>query len=103
MDSTYDREKIIDCMFDPDTSEIIAELENGSKELSHLMNTLKKSEDEIREKLAYLIEHDFVTEEKNESGTVFTADADKLAKIVEENQNFTNVEDGLAKMDSYLN
>lgn len=103
MDSTFDREKIIDCMFDPDTSEIIAELENGGKELSYLMSTLKKSEEEIREKLSYLIEHDFVKEEKNESDTVFTADAEKLAKIVEENQNFSDVEDGLAKMDSYLN
>lgn len=90
-------------MFDPDTSEIISELENGGKELSFLISTLKKSEDEIREKLAYLIEHEFVKEEQNESDTVFTADADKLAKIIEENQNFTNVEDGLAKMDSYLN
>ena len=100
--NSYDREKIIDCMFDQDTSEIIAELENGGKELSYLMSTLKKSEDEIREKLAYLIEHNFVKEEKNET-TVFTADADKLAKIVEENENFSDVEDGLAKMDSYLN
>ena len=90
-------------MFDPDTAEIIAELENGGKKLSDLMSTLKKSEDEIREKLSYLIEHDFVKEEKNESDTVFTADAEKLAKIVEENQNFSNVDDGLAKMDSYLN
>ena len=90
-------------MFDPDTAEIIAELENGGKKLSDLMSTLKKSEDEIREKLAYLIEHDFVKEEKIESDTVFTADAEKLAKIVEENQNFSNVDDGLAKMDSYLN
>ena len=90
-------------MFDPDTAEIIAELENGGKKLLDLMSTLKKTEEEIREKLAYLIEHDFVKEEKIESDTVFTADAEKLAKIVEENQNFSNVDDGLAKMDSYLN
>ena len=90
-------------MFDPDTAVIIAELENGGKKLSDLMSTLKKSEEEIREKLAYLIEHDFVKEEKNESDIVFSADAEKLAKIVEENQNFSNVDDGLAKMDSYLN
>jgi len=103
LDSAYDREKIIDCMFDPDTSEIIAELENGGKELSYLIDTLKKSEEEIREKLSYLIEYGFVKEEKNDTNTIFTADADKLAKIVEENQNFSDVEDGLAKMDSYLN
>ena len=43
----YDREKIIDCMFDPETSEIIAELENDGKELSYLMETLKKTENEF--------------------------------------------------------
>lgn len=89
-------------MFDPDTSEILAELENGGKELPFLMETLKKTEDEIRDKLSYLIEHSFVNEEKNENKTIFSVDADKLAKLVED-QNFENVDDGLAKMDSYLN
>jgi len=28
---------------------------------------------------------------------------EKLAKLVEEDKNFEDVEDGLAKMDSYLN
>ena len=32
MDETFDREKIIDCMFDPITSEILAKLEDGKKE-----------------------------------------------------------------------
>ena len=89
-------------MFDPDTSEILAELENGGKELPFLMETLKKTEDEIREKLSYLIEHSFVNEEKNENKTIFSVDADKLAKLVED-KDFKNVDDGLAKMDSFLN
>ena len=33
----------------------------------------------------------------------FLSDAEKLAKLVEDDGNFENVEDGLAKMDSYLN
>ena len=103
MDSKYDKEKVIDCMFDPDTSEILAELENEGKELSYLMETLKKSEKEIRDKLSYLIEHSFVKEEKNDDKIIFSADAEKLAKLVEEDRNFEDVEDGLAKMDSYLN
>ncbi len=90
-------------MFDPDTSEILAELENGGKELSYLVETLKKSENEIRDKLSYLQEHSFVNEEKNDNNIIFSVDADKLAKLVEEDQNFEDVEDGLAKMDSYLN
>ena len=102
MDSTFDKEKVLDCMFDPDTAEILAELENGGKELSFLTETLKKTDDEIRDKLSYLIEHSFVNEEKNENKTIFSVDADKLAKLVED-KNFENIDDGLAKMDSYLN
>ena len=102
MDSTFDKEKVLDCMFDPDTSEILAELENGGKEISYLIETLKKTEQEIRDKLSYLIEHSFVNEEKNENKTIFSVDADKLAKLVED-KDFKNVDDGLAKMDSFLN
>ena len=29
MDETFDREKVVDCMFDPITSLILAELEDG--------------------------------------------------------------------------
>jgi len=101
--TSYDKEKIIDCMFDPGTSEILAELENEGKESSYLAYTLKKSEAEIREKLSYLIEHNFVSEEKIDDKIIFSADADKLAKLIEEDRNFEDVEDGLAKMDSYLN
>ena len=103
MDSSYNKEKIIDCMFDPDTSEILAELEDGGKDLSYLMDTLKKSETEIRDKLSYLLEHGFVNEENNDIKIIFSADAEKLAKLIEENRNFKDVEDALAKMDSYLN
>jgi len=103
LDSTYDKEKILECMFDPDTSEILAELENGGKELQYLTEKLKILEDEIYERLSYLIEHDFVKEEKINNKIIFTADAEKLAKLVEQDKNFDDVVNGLAKMDSYLN
>ena len=90
-------------MFDPDTSEILAELENGGKELQYLTEKLKILEDEIYERLSYLIEHDFVKEEKINNKIIFTADAGKLAKLVEQDKNFDDVVNGLAKMDSYLN
>ncbi|MEX0640469.1 MAG: hypothetical protein WD018_06460 [Nitrosopumilaceae archaeon] len=103
MDSTYDKEKILECMFDPDTSEILVELENGGKELQYLIEKLKILEDEIYERLSYLIEYDFVKEVKINNKIIFTADAEKLAKIVEKDENFDDVVNGLAKMDSYLN
>ena len=90
-------------MFDPDTSEILAELENGGKELQYLTEKLKIFEDEIYERLSYLIEYDFVKKEKINNKIIFTADAEKLAKLVEQDENFDNVVGGLAKMDSYLN
>ncbi len=31
MNDSYDRDKVVDCMFDPITSSIIAELEDGEK------------------------------------------------------------------------
>lgn len=90
-------------MFDPDTSEILVELENGGKELQYLIEKLKILEDEIYERLSYLIEYDFVKEVKINNKIIFTADAEKLAKIVEKDENFDDVVNGLAKMDSYLN
>ena len=90
-------------MFDPNTSEILAELENGGKELEYLIEKLKIFADEIYERLSYLIEHDFVKEETINNKIIFTADAEKLAKLVEHDKNFDDVVNGLAKMDSYLN
>ena len=90
-------------MFDPDTSKILAELENGGKELQYLVEKLKIFEYEIYERLSYLIEHDFVKGEKINNKIIFTADAEKLAKLVEQDKNFDDVVNGLSKMDSYLN
>ena len=90
-------------MFNPEISEILAELENGGKDSVYLSSKFQISENEIHDRLSYLIEHEFVHEEKTEDKLIFTADAEKLAKLVEEDKNFEDVEDGLAKMDSYLN
>ena len=43
MDESFDREKIIDCMFDPITSEILAKLEDGKKECSVLSQEFSMS------------------------------------------------------------
>ena len=103
MSASYDKEKILECMFNPEISEILAELENGGKDSVYLSSKFQISENEIHDRLSYLIEHEFVHEEKTEDKLIFTADAEKLAKLVEEDKNFEDVEDGLAKMDSYLN
>jgi DNA-binding HxlR family transcriptional regulator len=103
MNSTYDKEKILECVFNPDTYDILAELENAEKDLGFLTNKLKISENQLHQRLSYLIEHDFVREEKNNDKIIFSANASKLADLIEKNNNFDNVVDELTKMDSYLN
>jgi len=90
-------------MFDPTTSEILAELENEGKESTHLAQTLKISEEEVRERLSYLLEHKFVLEKKENEKIIYSADANKLAEVMEKEGNFDSAVDGLATMNSYLN
>ena len=103
MSSSYNKEKILECMFDPEISEILAELENGGKDSVYLSEKFHISQDEIHERLSYLVEHDFVHEEKIGDKVIFTADGDKLTKLLEDEKNFDGVVDGLTEMDSYLN
>jgi len=95
----YDKEKIVECIFNPDVSVVLAELENGGKEQSYLAEKIGVSEGEIKNRLAYLAECGLV---KIES-TVYSVDTEKLAKIMEGDENYENVMDGLTKLDSYLN
>lgn len=103
MDESLDNEKIIECMFDPITSEILAELENGSKESSYLEEKSGISEQEVRERLSYLLKYEFVKEQTENDKIVYSVDAEKLSKVMENSENFGSVTDGLTKMDSYLN
>lgn len=105
MDTPYDRDKVVDCMFDPVTSSILAELEDGSKECKVLADIASISEDEVLNRLAYLIEHKFVHKHSDDDdrGCTLTADSEKLGTIVEDGGNFDAAINGLEKMDSYLN
>lgn len=95
----FDKEKIVECIFNPDVSVVLAELENGGKELSYLAEKIGVSEDEIKNRLAYLIECSLVKAES----LIYSVDTEKLAKIMEGDENYENVMDGLTKLDSYLN
>lgn len=103
MSSSYDKEKILECMFNPEISEILAELESGGKNSAYLSEKFEISENELHDRLSYLIEHDFVHEEKTDDEVIFTADGEKLTKLLENEKNFDGVVDGLTEMDSYLN
>ena len=101
MTENYDKGKVLEDLFNPDISIILAELENGSKESAYLANKLGISEEEIKTRLGYLIGAGFVI--SSNSPLSYTVNADKIAKIMESDENYKNVVDGLTELDSYLN
>ena len=103
MSEGFDREKIIDCMFDPVTSSILAELETGEKQCSFLAQKASITESEILERLSYLIRHEFISKSSENGKCLLSANSDKLSSIVENSDNFDDTINGLEKMDSYLN
>ncbi|AFS82127.1 hypothetical protein [Candidatus Nitrosopumilus sediminis] len=103
MSETFDREKIVDCMFDPTTASILAELEDGEKECSFLAEQTSISESEVLQRLSYLIEHEFVLKDSDDEKCILKANSEKLSSIIEDGDNFDATISGLEKMDSYLN
>ncbi|MHA7647854.1 hypothetical protein [Nitrosopumilus sp. S4] len=103
MEESFDREKVVESMFDPITSSIIAELEDGEKECSFLATQTEISENEVLDRLEYLIEHEFIYEKSVDGKNFLSANTDKLNTVIENSENFENTISGLEKMDSYLN
>jgi len=103
LEDSYDNSKIIEYIFDPEISEILAELESGGKESSYLASKSGISEEELKNKLSYLLKHDFVRQTNDADKTVYTANAEKLGQVMEKSSNFDTAIDGLTTMDSYLN
>ena len=103
MADSFDREKVVDCMFDPVTSSIIAELENGTKSCTFLAEQVSIPETEVLERLAYLIDHEFIIKNTNGDKSMISENSEKLTSIVESNENFDQTISSLEKMDSYLN
>jgi DNA-binding transcriptional ArsR family regulator len=94
-----DDKKIAEALFDPDVSVILAELEHGPKEPDQLAQTLGISEQEIGIRLSYLIESGIVRLES----AAYSVDSERIAKIMENDENYKGVVDGLTELDSYLN
>ena len=103
MTESFDRQKVIDSMFDPITSEILAELENGKKECSVLSQQFSMSESELLERLDYLIKCEFLTKTIENDQCSISANTEKLGSLLEDSDAFDGAINGLEKMDSYLN
>lgn len=93
--------KIIESLFNPDVSVILAELENGPKESSFLSQHLTISEQEIKFRLSLLIEAGFVV--VSNTPLSYGVNSEKLAKIMESDEHYKGLVDGLTELDSYLN
>ena len=96
-------EKILESLFEPDNAEILVELKDGPKSLSFLTKEIAVSREELDEKLSYLIEKGFVSKNEKNADIFYSLDTEKISKVLENDETFKNIDDGLAKLDSFLN
>lgn len=103
MSENYDKQKMMEILVDPQVSSILAELESGEKDSAYLTDKLHLSLNQIKECLSYVLEHKFVILSQNNGKEIFQVDLNKLNKIMESDENFKNVIDGLTELDQFLN
>ena len=103
LSENFDKQKMMETLVDPEVSSILAELESGEKDIAYLTDKLHLSSNQIKERLSYVIEYNFVIVEQNNGNEIFRVDLNKLNKIMESDDNFKNVVDGLTELDQYLN
>ena len=96
-------DEILDIIFDDEISEILAEMEDSPKNASELSEKFHITQEELDEKLSNLVKHEFVTRNMDHDDIVYSGDGDKISKLLEDGQNFKNIDDGMAKMDQFLN
>ena len=101
--TSNESEKILESLFDPDNAEILLELKDGPKSLSFLTKKIIISKKDLDEKLSYLMEKGFVNKNEKNGDISYYLDTEKLSKALENDDNFKNIDDGLAKLDSFLN
>ncbi len=103
LSESFDRQKMMETLVDPEVSSILAELESGEKDTAYLTDKIQLSSNEIKDRLSYVIEHHFVIIDQNNGNEIFKVDLNKLNKIMESEDNFKNVVDGLTELDQFLN
>ena len=103
LSENIDKQKMMETLVDPDVSSILAELEGGEKDSAYLESKLNLSVNQIKDRLSYVIENKFVIVTQNNGKEIFNVDLSKLNKIMENDDNFKNVVDGLTELDQFLN
>ncbi len=103
MSESFDKQKMMETLVDPEVSSILAELESGEKGSTYLTDKLQLSLEQIKDLLSYVLEHKFVVINQNDGKEIFKVDLNKLNKIMESDDNFKSVVDGLTELDQFLN
>ena len=103
LSESFDKQKMMEILVDPNVSSILAELEGGEKSSTYLADKLQLPINQIKDLLSYVIEHKFVVINQNNGKETFKVDMDKLNKIMENDDNFKNIVDGLTELDQFLN
>ena len=98
-----DNGKALEALFEPQNAEILANLEDGPKTSSELVEILGIKEEKLDEQISYLKEMGFVNKTDKAGNIYYSVDMDKLSKVLENDDNFKNIDNGLAKLDSFLN
>ena len=94
-------DSILELLFEPDNAEILTQLRNESKTALEL----EKFVDKVRldQSLSFLIKNGFVKKTEKNEDVLYSVDTDHLSKVLENQENFQNIDNGLAKLDSFLN
>ena len=100
-DISSNDDNILELLFEPDNAEILTQLRNEPKTALEL----EKFVDKVRldQSLSFLIKNGFVKKTEKNEDVLYSVDTDHLSKVLENQENFQNIDDGLAKLDSFLN
>ena len=100
-DISSNDDNILELLFEPDNAEILTQLRNEPKTVLEL----EKFVDEVKldQSLSFLIKNGFVKKTEKNEDILYSVDIDHLSKVLENQENFQNIDDGLAKLDSFLN
>tara|TARA_B100000953_G_C17686679_1_gene314071 strand:+ start:163 stop:480 length:318 start_codon:yes stop_codon:yes gene_type:complete len=101
--NTDNNDKTLEALFEPQNAEILANLEGGPKTSLELAKILGIKEEKLDEHISYLKEMEFVNKTDKNGNIHYSVDMDKLSKVLENDDNFKNIDNGLAKLDSFLN
>ena len=100
-DNSSNDDNILELLFEPDNAEILTQLRDESKTALELEKFVDKVK--LDQSLSFLIKNGFVKKTEKNEDVLYSVDIDHLSKVLENQENFQNIDNGLAKLDSFLN